>query len=627
MGDGLRVVTSDTGWSQWTGRRSCSRRGRDLVVGRLFVGARLVERKLLWRLERKLVWLLQWELLQRQLVVGKLLRLPPWELRRRNHHRPRVLCLAQWKRLQLRHLDGDAISDARQGCECDERQRGEDYVSHGWHVQSEGLGRSFCQHVSWLAYPGQTPVVDGSAFSDSVFNINANSVTIAGLTIQNAFVPINISGADAVVVRNNTILNSRMSAYTGAVHASSAVTHMLVSHNLINGGQGRGISIDSGSDATLANTSSGNTIEYNVVINTNTAGTSTFNDVGCDTGAIYLDDRPHASQNNVINNNIVGNYGTNSFGYPGCYNIVAIYLDDEQSNVTVTNNIVYGTGEYGLLIHGGDHVTISNNIFDLNGVITSNGQNQIGFYQGTTPNDGMGSNVFTKNIVYSAGKPPSSLWNYDNDGETIARPAVAHNLYFDTSGTLPNSGSIVDTAPLVSNPLFQDPSNLAGTYYALQSSSPAITQLGFVPIQHARPRWAVCRTAKMTTDRGSSPEHIQAAREAVGVREVGRQEVQHEHEVDATGATMRRRWPRSIQSRPIFGLRRDGDLGRGNAARCARRRCHDRCRSRGVARRYPIAVPSWRGAPSAWGIGVSQTPRSPRVFPIRALCVIENHAR
>jgi parallel beta-helix repeat protein len=355
------------------------------------------------------------------------------------------------------------------------------YLMGGTYNQTSVIRPSF--NTSWIGYSGQTPVLDGSnSGNNSIFRINANNVTINGLTIKNAYVPIDISNADGVVIRNNTILNSRLRRYTGVIHASAKVTHLLISHNLIDSAQGRGISIDSGSDATLANTSSDITIEYNLVYNTNTSGGATFNSIGCDVGAIYFNDRPYASKNNIINNNIIKNYGTNSFGYPGCYNIVAIYLDDEQSNVTITNNIVYGNGEYGLLLHGSDHCTISNNIFHLNGVINAHGENQVGFYQSVEPNHGMDNNVFTKNIIYTTGISPSKLWNHNEDGGPMTNPNVHGNLYFSTVGILPNSGEIIDKSQLVSNPLFVNPTNLSGTNYALQPNSPAITQLGFVPI-------------------------------------------------------------------------------------------------------------------------------------------------
>jgi parallel beta-helix repeat protein len=355
------------------------------------------------------------------------------------------------------------------------------YLMGGIYVQSGTVRPS--GGTSWIAYPGQTPVIDGSESGRTgVFSIGTNKVTINGLTIKNAYIPIRISHADSVVIRNNTILNSRLPHYNGAISASAKVTHLLVSHNLIDGSNGRGISVDSGSDSTLANTSSDITIEYNLIYNTDLSGGEVFNDIGCDAGAIYFNDRPHASKNNTINNNIIKNYGTNSFGYPGCFNIVAIYIDDNQSNVTITNNIVYGTGEYGVLLHGSDNVTIRNNIFHLNGVINPKGKNQIGFYQSVRENYGMKGNVFTKNIIYSMSPSPASLWNFDPGRVSIAKPEVSNNLYFTTAGTLSNSGPIIDNSPLVADPLFLNPSNLEDTHYALRRNSPAIKKLGFVPI-------------------------------------------------------------------------------------------------------------------------------------------------
>jgi parallel beta-helix repeat protein len=67
----------------------------------------------------------------------------------------------------------------------------------------------------------------------------------------------------------------------------------------------------------------------------------------------------------------------------------AIYLDDMSSNITVTKNIVYGSGWYGIQYHGGDHITVNNNIFDISRA------RQVGFYQ-TAGGGDINTNTFTR---------------------------------------------------------------------------------------------------------------------------------------------------------------------------------------------------------------------------------------
>src|SRR5207248_2685082 len=99
--------------------------------------------------------------------------------------------------------------------------------------------------------------------------------------------------------------------------------------------------------------------------------------------------------------------------------------------------------------HGGDHNTLSNNIFDL-----SAGGSEIGFYQQSATADfGMAANTFTNNIVYSSGNFHNPLWNV-GIGASDTPLSDDTNLYYSATGApIPNSGSI-DTNPKYGNPEF-----------------------------------------------------------------------------------------------------------------------------------------------------------------------------
>jgi hypothetical protein len=144
----------------------------------------------------------------------------------------------------------------------------------------------------------------------------------------------------------------------------------------------------------------------------------------------------------------------------------------------VQDNICFG-GQgtyYGTLWHGGDHNTFTNNIFDLDGDNTQ----ILGLYQDMDglpgPNYGMANNVFSNNIVLTNSN--AGLWE-TCCGYTIQYPSFSNNLYWTS---LQNVAPFVDSTATIADPLLANPSNPGSDNYALQPTSPAITNLGFQPI-------------------------------------------------------------------------------------------------------------------------------------------------
>jgi len=180
-------------------------------------------------------------------------------------------------------------------------------------------------------------------------------------------------------------------------------------------------------------------------------------------------DRGHYSSGNLISNNYIQAFG-------GPHNSTrAIYLDDEASYNTCTGNVICGSGQDAIQIHGGDHNVFRNNIIDLTDChILCLYQDAVG---SGFPNYGMSGNRFTNNVVYSNGKPPrpgpNALWYVVNEsGGTIAMPCVSNNLYFSPAGAFPNNGTISDSAPINADPL---PRNAAAHDYTFAPNSPAMT--------------------------------------------------------------------------------------------------------------------------------------------------------
>ncbi|MEB2322445.1 MAG: right-handed parallel beta-helix repeat-containing protein [Sorangiineae bacterium] len=317
---------------------------------------------------------------------------------------------------------------------------------------------------SWLAYPGQTPILEGGSSTQVALLINANNVTVRWITFRN-FVKSTIGlfwgGANDVLIDSNTILNTLSDGWVQAAIYMCCGQHKnaRITHNLIDGANY--IGIDAGAATIDGGDMAGTTIAYNAVYRTCRTV--------ADCGAIYLWDRDRQSSNVTVDNNVLGDFGTRAVGGR------ALYLDDNTSNVTLRNNVAYGTGDWAVQYHGGDHNLFTNNIFDISDVT-----HRLAVYQDTgdqTPPDLMSGNAFRCNIVYSSATPPSSLWDYYHVKDVVL-PEVRDNVYWGKKGNFPNAAPIIDTNPKVADPGFVDPS---ARNYAFGGANPA-ESCGFKPI-------------------------------------------------------------------------------------------------------------------------------------------------
>jgi parallel beta-helix repeat protein len=343
---------------------------------------------------------------------------------------------------------------------------------------------------TWIAYPGEVPVLDGGGQGTLRLG-NSSRMTFQGLTFRNMGADgVFIDYGDAFTIQSNVFTNCRLGCIT-----ANFLTNSVLDSNTIDGqspGNPAGNTGNAYSAIHLYGTSSNNRITRNLIKNTQGGGIGLDNgptQAGCsnniidrnllqnvdtnvvDFGAIYIYDPSHAGVGNQITNNVVDQYG----GPNGVANAVkGIYLDDLTSNVLVSGNIVRNGGAWAFMIHGGDRNTITNNVWDL-----SSSGTQLAFYQSSPFGSyGMSSNVFTKNLVYSASTYPSSLYLiYKGSGD--ASLAASNNLYYSATGAaIPNSG-FVDSNRILSNPLFASPST---ANYAMPPSSPAYTTVGFAPL-------------------------------------------------------------------------------------------------------------------------------------------------
>jgi parallel beta-helix repeat protein len=316
---------------------------------------------------------------------------------------------------------------------------------------------------TWEAYPGQTPVLDGGTVTKGAIFIHADNVSIKWLTIQNFFATgITVHAVSNLTISNNTIKNITCDGWNeGAIFAMGRLSTGVIAHNFIINSQFGGISYGNNAPERVDNL----LIDSNAVFDT----CLTIKDCG----AIYADDRDHSARGITITNNIIGNYGPNANWNK------AIYLDAALSHTTVKNNIVYGSGEEAIHIHGGDRNVIENNIFDISAAAF------LGFYQydaSKAPHFGMAENTFTCNIVYSSKARSAPLWK----SELISGEAPlidTQNLYWDSSGKpLPNMAPIKDTQPTVADPGFVNPGR---ANYSFRSAQPPVF-CNFQPIDTSK---------------------------------------------------------------------------------------------------------------------------------------------
>jgi hypothetical protein len=345
----------------------------------------------------------------------------------------------------------------------------------------------------WISYPGETAILDGGGIG----SINLSGVLhlgFEGLTFRNLGAPgLYLFGASSnIAIRWNTFDRCNTSCISGGGltssiidsniingqspgnpsgdtgHAYSAImlwagsSNNQLTHNLIENCQGGGIAFSAGPTDPPNNS---NIVDRNILQNVET------NVV--DMGAIYMMDRSHSAVGNQITNNVInGNGGT---GYLTNWT-KAIYIDDLMSNVLVGGNICRYCGEFAWQIHGGDHNTIVNNIFDLSSVGTL-----VGLYQNVPAftDYGMTGNVIERNIIYFSAAAPASLYQVDI-GSSDALPTDSSQLYYSASGaSIPNGKTILDASPFYANPEFTDPS--AGNY-SMAPSSPPYTWIQFQPL-------------------------------------------------------------------------------------------------------------------------------------------------
>jgi parallel beta-helix repeat protein len=368
--------------------------------------------------------------------------------------------------------------------------------------------------MSFIASPSHPAMLDGGGNLTTLIQLNgATGVTLRGLTFQNT----NLSGRAAVVlngasgnrivgnhfahngegllldnnsnrnvVSGNELNNSASSAVevqqgssnnrfdsnlvngTGAIGTQGGgfflhgANNNTISHNVVKNTAGIGIGVENWDSSTV---NVGNVIVGNIVENSNTSALST------DSGAIYELGRSNIDSKSVISGNYVS--GPDQAASSGAH-IVGIYLDDNVSGVRVVDNIVANTISNSVQIHGGNDITIQNNIFNLG----AKGLSAILFQDRPADNGGatMSNDVAKQNIIVSSSETPAAFSNIDGGA-----PTIDSNFFMDLVNSHFQTDGLAQTNAHYGNAHFM---NQAGGNYALGSNSGAHV-VGFVTIHQS----------------------------------------------------------------------------------------------------------------------------------------------
>lgn len=350
---------------------------------------------------------------------------------------------------------------------------------------------------TWVAYSGESPVIDGGGVGyivfDKVSNVSFSRLTInrtGGTDLYNSsFSPAGIylsGGSNNNSIRWNNFTNCVKACITGdgsptnnvidsntfngqtpgdhpgttnfygAIMFWYGAADIRITHNLFQNLDGGAVLFATGTSDPPAN---------NNVIDRNIADTVCNNVDDC--GVWYIFDGSHSVTGNQVTNNTASNIGGSGYlsNWTKC-----IYMDDLMSNIIISGNICRGGGMFATQIHAGTNVTYQCNIFDL----SRSGVKLMEYDTSPVGDFNMTGNVVTKNTIYSQTSFPSTFW-WLNLGPSDALPTMTQNLYFSAnSSSIPNV-DVVDNNRVLANPQF---ANAANGDYTMPGNSPVYTTLG-----------------------------------------------------------------------------------------------------------------------------------------------------
>jgi hypothetical protein len=316
-----------------------------------------------------------------------------------------------------------------------------------------------------------------------------NNITINGLQLQhflwvgiavhggNAFediFPLTVGVANGNFIENNVIHetcgNLQTNGNGGSIVVHGQAQNNTATHNVAYNVGGMGIRSGSDSDGNSSTDNiSGTTFSYNVVYKTCL--------IQYDCGAVYSQDGSASSANLRFENNIIWDYGIESYNnVPGGLSR-ALYSDDGNSNAIWSGNVMWGTGSACQFLHGGGSDTNTGNICDMyqaNPTQIVGLQSSVGSNTNVTVNHNINianSSTCPGQCAYSSANSMTQTvsnndyWNFGSGGTALIYNAATNC-----------SGQVCDNSASNTNPSFNTcpGGNLNSWGFLLNSNSPVL---------------------------------------------------------------------------------------------------------------------------------------------------------
>jgi hypothetical protein len=336
--------------------------------------------------------------------------------------------------------------------------------------------------ITFSAYPGETPVIDGSHDPTTgyahIFDIGGQYLIFEGFTVQNShFAGIQSWGGRHLQILNNIIHDCQDEGITiGTNDSLTATTDVLVAGNVAF----RNDLANNGSSwASAIATSGASNVRFlhNVIYDNMGEGLNLLLSDGCIAAGniihdnfsvnLYLDNTSNA----VVKKNLIYSMFAPTYfrdGAPAAGIQVAnesYSWSNPDRNDTIINNIIKdGNGNffYGNYGRGGGLV---------NFIIANNDFYQASTYANLFIDSGSGnpahhSALIANNIFYQSGSTPQTKFNGSPTGVTFED----NNWYGGASGQVAGTGDVL------ANPLFVTPGGDIGASYKLLTGSPDLGQ-------------------------------------------------------------------------------------------------------------------------------------------------------
>jgi hypothetical protein len=342
---------------------------------------------------------------------------------------------------------------------------------------------------TWTTYPldpVDSGIIDGGSTAFSIFQVDADNVTIDNMTLRNFTnngVKHDQGGLGAGGNINNiTVTNCEVGpGGTGANNsggiAVNGVNGCTVKNNYLHDLQSFGIQIQCFQTGLVMD---------NVVVDSNVLLRCCLSNNDC--GAIYFEGfNGYVSTSIQITNNYVKDIGA-----PGIANVHDIYLDLGTNHTTISGNVLAPinietpVSSAGALFLDGYSNHITGNIIDIGS--TGREMTCVWWYQ-TPPGFTVTDNTFTGNIVIMShdgesrtapfGLAANFGYPFYQNNSVAGNYTITNNVYYNYfSGQIRMDGLIVgDSSPIVENP------QITGMSYNIAAGSPVFNSpVNFPPI-------------------------------------------------------------------------------------------------------------------------------------------------